>query len=52
MNSRVALADLLKDFADDMAAVPAHFARHADRRTGHAEDIELYFELEPYYGEP
>jgi len=45
MNARVALADILEDYADNVAAAAATLARHADRRTIKAEDIETYFEL-------
>lgn len=50
-DARVALADILEEFADDVAAAAAHLARHAGRRTVQAEDIERYFALEPYYEE-
>jgi len=49
MDARVALADLLESFADDVAAAAATLARHADRRTVKAADIETYFELAQYY---
>jgi histone H3/H4 len=45
MNARIALADILEDYADNVAAAAATLARHADRRTVKAEDIETYFEL-------
>ena len=45
MDARVALASILESFADDVAAAAALLARHADRRTVKAEDIEAYFEL-------
>lgn len=45
MNARVALADILEDYADNIAAAAAILARHADRRTVKAEDIETYFTL-------
>ncbi len=45
MEARVALADLLEDFADEAARGAARLARHADRRTVQAEDIEAYFDL-------
>lgn len=49
--ARVTLACLLEEFADDVAAGAAHLTRHAGRRTVQAEDIALYFALEPYYEE-
>lgn len=52
MEARVTLAGILEDFADDVAAAAADLARHAGRRTVKAEDIEAYFELEPYYEQP
>jgi len=45
MNARIALADALEDFASEAARGAAVLARHADRRTVQAEDIETYFEL-------
>jgi histone H3/H4 len=45
MNARIALADILEDYADNVAQAAAVLARHADRRTVKAEDIETYFEL-------
>jgi histone H3/H4 len=45
MDARIALADVLEDYADNVAAAAATLARHADRRTIQAEDIETYFEL-------
>jgi len=45
MEARVALADLLEDFADEAARGAARLARPADRRTVQAEDIEAYFDL-------
>lgn len=45
MDARVALADNLERWADDVAAGAAILARHAGRRTVLAEDIETYFEL-------
>jgi len=45
----VALADILESFADDVAAAAADLARHADRRTVKAADVETYFELAKYY---
>ena len=49
MDARVALAALLESFADDVAAAAADLARHADRRTVKAADIEIYFDLAQYY---
>jgi histone H3/H4 len=45
MSARIALADILEDYADNVASAAAKLARHADRRTIQAEDIETYFEL-------
>ena len=45
MDARVALADILEDYADNVANAAAILARHADRRTVQAEDIETYFAL-------
>ncbi|WP_255169127.1 histone [Natrononativus amylolyticus] len=45
MDARVALADILEDYADNVARAAATLARHADRRTVIAEDIETYFSL-------
>jgi histone H3/H4 len=45
MDARVALADILEDYADNVARAAAVLARHADRRTIKADDIETYFEL-------
>jgi histone H3/H4 len=49
MDARVALADILESFADAVAAAAATLARHADRRTVKAADVETYFELAQYY---
>ncbi|WP_018256705.1 histone [Halomicrobium katesii] len=49
MDARVALADILEAYADDVAAAAATLARHADRRTIKAGDVETYFELRQYY---
>ena len=46
MDARLALAALLEAYADEAARGAAVLARHADRRTVLAEDIETYFELE------
>ncbi|NHX37304.1 MULTISPECIES: histone [Halolamina] len=45
MEARIALADILEDYADNVARAAAKLARHADRRTVQAEDIETYFAL-------
>jgi histone H3/H4 len=45
MDARIALADILEDYADNVARAAAKLARHADRRTVQAEDIETYFSL-------
>jgi len=45
MDARIALADVLEDYADNVASAAATLARHADRRTVQAEDIETYFSL-------
>ncbi|USZ69653.1 histone family protein [Halorussus salilacus] len=45
MDARIALADILEDYADNVARAAAILARHADRRTVKAEDIETYFKL-------
>jgi histone H3/H4 len=45
MSARIALADILEDYADNVAKAAATLARHADRRTVKAEDIDTYFEL-------
>ncbi|SNZ12081.1 histone H3/H4 [Natronoarchaeum philippinense] len=45
MDARIALADILEDYADNVAAAAATLARHADRRTVKDEDIQTYFEL-------
>jgi len=45
MDARVALADVLEEYADNVAAAAATLARHADRRTVQAEDIETYVAL-------
>jgi histone H3/H4 len=43
MDARVALAELLEAYADEVATGAATLARHAGRRTIKAEDIETYF---------
>ncbi|SFB67262.1 archaeal histone-like protein [Halobiforma haloterrestris] len=45
MDARVALADILEDYADNVAGAAAILARHADRRTITDDDIETYFSL-------
>ena len=49
MDARIALAALLEQYADDVAAAAAVLARHADRRTVVAADVETYFELAPLF---
>jgi len=49
MDARVALAGQLEEYADTIAAAAADLARHADRRTVKAEDIEAYFDLQQYF---
>jgi histone H3/H4 len=49
MDARLALAAELEGFADEVAAAAADLARHADRRTVKAEDVEAYFRLSQYY---
>jgi histone H3/H4 len=50
MDARIALASILESYADRVAAAAADLARHADRRTVKAEDVEAYFRLEQYFG--
>ncbi len=50
MDARIALADQLESFADDVAAAATKLARHAERRTVKADDVETYFELAQYFG--
>lgn len=50
MDARIALADQLESFADDVAAAATRLARHAERRTVKADDVETYFELAQYFG--
>lgn len=45
MDARVALATRLETYADEAAEGAAVLARHADRRTVQAEDVETYFRL-------
>jgi len=49
MAARVALATVLESYADTVAAAAADLARHADRRTVKAEDVEAYFHLQQYF---
>ena len=49
MDARIALASLLESYADRVAAAAADLARHADRRTVKAADVEAYFRLAAYY---
>jgi len=49
MDARIALADILESYADNVAAAAADLARHADRRTVKAEDVQAYFELAQYF---
>lgn len=49
MDARIALAGVLESYADTVSAAAAILARHADRRTIKAEDIETYYELQPYF---
>jgi histone H3/H4 len=49
MDARLALAGILEDYADDVAAAAARLARHADRRTVKSDDIETYYDLEQYF---
>ena len=49
MDARIALAAQLEAFANEVAAAAALLARHAQRRTIKAADIEIYFELEHYF---
>ncbi|WP_254864131.1 histone [Halovivax gelatinilyticus] len=45
MDARIALADILEDYADNVAHGAAILARHADRRTIIDDDVETYFAL-------
>ncbi|KTG10900.1 aldolase [Haloprofundus marisrubri] len=45
MEARIALADILEDYANNIASAATKLAHHADRRTVQAEDIETYFSL-------
>lgn len=48
MDARIVLAAQLESYADDVATAASLLARHADRRTIKAEDIERYYKLQPY----
>ena len=45
MDARIALADILESYADNVAASAAILADHADRRTIIEDDVRTYFEL-------
>jgi histone H3/H4 len=45
MDARIALADILEDYATAAAEGAVVLAEHANRRTVQAEDFETYFEL-------
>ncbi|MEF8777712.1 MAG: histone [Natronomonas sp.] len=49
MDARIVLAGELESYADTVSTAAAILARHADRRTIKAEDIETYYELQPYF---
>ncbi|CAI48249.1 archaeal histone [Natronomonas pharaonis DSM 2160] len=49
MDARIALAGELEAYADTVATAAAILARHADRRTVKADDIETYYELKPHF---
>jgi len=49
MDARIALTAILESYAGNVAAAAAKLARHAQRRTIKAEDVEAYFELQPYF---
>jgi histone H3/H4 len=49
MDARIALASVLESYADTVAAAAAALARHADRRTVKAEDVEACFRLQQYF---
>ncbi|ERH01026.1 MAG: histones H3 and H4 [Halonotius sp. J07HN6] len=44
-DARIALADILEEYADNVAAAAVTLANHANRRTVQADDIETYFSL-------
>jgi len=45
MDARIALADILEEYADNVASAAVTLAHHANRRTVQADDIETYFSL-------
>ncbi|ELZ75001.1 MULTISPECIES: histone family protein [Haloferax] len=45
MDARIALADILEDYATNVASAAVKLTHHAGRRTVQAEDIETYFSL-------
>lgn len=45
MDARIALAQLLEAYADDIAESATTLAHHAGRRTVKAEDVRTYIEL-------
>ncbi len=49
MDARIALAARLETYAETVAAAAATLARHADRRTIKAEDVQIYYELQHYF---
>jgi histone H3/H4 len=49
MDARVALASQLEVYADRVAAAAAELARHAERRTVKADDVEAYYELQRFF---
>ena len=49
MDARIALASELESYADTVSTAAAILARHADRRTIKAADVETYYELEPHF---
>lgn len=49
MDARIALASILEAYADGVAAAAATLARHAERRTIKAEDVQAYYELQQYF---
>jgi len=49
MDARIALASILEEYGDTVATAAAMLARHADRRTIKAEDVEMYVDLQPYF---
>ena len=45
MDARIALADILEEYADNVSRAAAILAHHANRRTITDDDIETYFSL-------